>query len=148
MKWKVVFFGMVVFSIGLNCSQSKELTGESQERVRNVKPGDISSYHEAVKMEIAWMPYQEHKLVKSKKNEWKVEKDDAGKQSAMPVILVSYPKSRDTFFFDMNIANESLGRLLKHTLMTQEPITRPFTDYLETAKCSKCHPAHINKGFE
>lgn len=148
MKWISTILGIVTLLALVQCASSKQADTSVHDRVRQLKPDDIASYHEPVKMEIAWVPYTEHRLVMTKKNEWKVVRDEeSDKHSAMPVILVTYPSTKDTIWFDMNMENETMGRLLKHTLMTQEPITRPFTEYFEVASCTKCHPAEIDKGF-
>ena len=149
MKWKVLLFILVIFFIAVQCAQQKELTQESMDRIRQLRPADITKYHEPVRMEVGWVPYQEYKLEVTKKGEWKVVRNDAtDKKSAMPMILLSYPNGTDSLWLDMNIDNALLGRLLKHTLMTQAPITRPFTEYFEVAKCSKCHPKEIKLDFE
>jgi hypothetical protein len=149
MKWKTLFFSVLIIFVVLNCSQYRELSQEESNRVRQIKPKEISSYHEPLKLEIAWLPYEEHRLVRTKKNEWKmVKNEDVRVKSNMPMILLTYPNSTDTIWFDMNVDNAMLGKLMKHSLMTQVPISRPFTEYVEVAKCGTCHPSHIDKGFE
>ena len=149
MNWKMITFGLLMVFIVMNCGQYRKISQTDTNRVRQIKPNEISSYHDAVKLEVAWLPYQEHQLVRTKRNEWKmVKNEEIGVTSNMPMILVSYPNSQDTVWFDMNMDNEMLGRLLKHSLMTQVPISRPFTEFVEVAKCGKCHPDHIEKGFE
>ena len=149
MKWKVLFFILAIFFIAVQCAQQKQLSRESEDRIRQLRPGDITRYHEPVRLEVGWIPYQEHKLVVTKKGEWRVVRDvDNDTTSTMPMILLSYPNGTDSLWIDMNIDNALLGRLLKHTLMTQVPITRPFSEYFEVAKCSKCHPQHIKLDFE
>jgi hypothetical protein len=56
--------------------------------------------------------------------------------------------SKDTIWIDMNTDTELLGRLVKHSLMTQEPIQRPYTNFFEVASCEKCHPAHVKVEFD
>jgi hypothetical protein len=149
MNWKTLLFSILIIFVVMNCSQFKELEKEDFNRVRQVKSKELIGLHDPIKVEIAWLPYQEHQLVRTKRNEWKVVKNEvAGITSNMPMILVTYPNTSDTMWFDMNVDNEMLGRLMKHSLMTQVPISRPFTEYIEVAKCGKCHPAHIEKGFE
>jgi len=149
MKWKFLCFVLLLVMLVVQCTQQKELSSSSQDRIRQLRPADVTSYHEPLRMEVGWVPYQEHKLVMTKKGEWKVVSNDAeDRSSTMPVILLSYPNGMDSLWLDMNIDNALLGRLLKHTLMTQVPITRPFTAYVEAAKCSKCHPKDIPIDFE
>lgn len=99
-------------------------------------------------LNIGWVPYRDQKLVKTGKNEWKIVKTEDGKQGAVPFILVNYAGSNDTLFLDMNMDNAMLGKLIKHSLMTQEPIKRPFTEFFETASCQRCHPAEVKVDFE
>ena len=68
---------------------------------------------------------------------------DTGRTSSIPVIMITYPASKDSIWIDINIKNELLAKLVKHSLMTQVPINVPFGDYLADAKCSKCHPSNV-----
>ena len=116
---------------------------------RIMHPSEIASFHPEIKITIGWVPYQDQKLVRTGKNEWKMVKrqsDDA--EGSAPVILVSYPRTRDSILLDMDITNELLGKLIKHSAMTQEPIKRPFSTFFEEAQCKKCHPAHIKLDFD
>lgn len=149
MKWKLLFFISVIVFVVMNCSQYKKIVKEEYNRVRTTHPMAVKGYHDPVKLEIGWVPYEEHKLVKTKRNEWKMVKDeDILIKSNMPMILVTFPNSTDSLWLDMNIDNEMLGKLVKHAMMTQVPVTRPFSEYLEIAKCGKCHPSHIDTGIE
>ncbi len=135
---------MLIFSV-VTCKTQKEAVSEST--VRQLKPKDVRSYHEPIEMTIAWYPYENKKLKMTSKNEWKIVEDENGKSGNVPVILIRYPSSGDSIWLDMNIKSEDLGMLLKHSLMTQEPIKRPFTNYLEIATCTKCHPSDIEVDF-
>ncbi|MDX1407058.1 MAG: hypothetical protein R3330_02965 [Saprospiraceae bacterium] len=147
MKWKIAG-GLLLFLLAVQCAQYRELPTAPQDRIRQIRPADIRAYHDPVKMEIAWVPYQEHRLTRTSKGEWRVVKDEeTDRESAMPMILVSYPGTTDSIWLDMNMDNEMLGRLLKHTLMTQVPLSRPFTRYVEIATCGSCHPRHIDIDF-
>ncbi len=149
MQWRIIFILIIFSVVATQCAQQKGLTGNSEDRIRQLRPDDITSYHAPTRLEIGWVPYQEAKLVMTKKGEWKVVKnDETDKQSVMPMILLTYPEGTDSLWLDMDIDNALLGRLLKHTLMTQLPISRPFTEYFEIAKCSKCHPKDIHLDFE
>ena len=145
MKWKAPLAFGILLAFTLQCATNKNITEGASDRVRQADTRHITSYHNPVKLEIGWIPYTEHRLVHTKKNEWKVVKDaSVDTTSVMPMILLSYPFSEDSLWFDMNMENETLGRLLKHTLMTQQPISRPFGEYMEVSKCSNCHPASID----
>ena len=85
MKWKVAFFALLTAILAVQCSTTKEAS-QSSDRIRQLKPGDISSYHQAVKLEVAWIPYTEHTVKQTSKSEWKVVESDDDKQSAMPLI--------------------------------------------------------------
>lgn len=112
-------------------------------KARRVSPKEVTSYHSPANMKIGWIPYKDLELKKTSKDNWVVVKNDSTKEGAIPVILLTYPESGDSIWLDMNTDNELLGRLMKHTLMTQIPITEPFGDYLVSAACSKCHPSEI-----
>ncbi len=147
MKIKFVSFCLFLAFMLLTCTQTKELVPT---QVRNLNPSNVSSYHQPINMTIAWVPYsQESKLVKTKKGEWKIVKDaESNKSGNVPVILLTYPNSNDTIWIDMNTDTELLGKLVKHTLMTQEPIKRPFVEYFEEASCQKCHPSDVKVNFD
>ena len=107
-------------------------------------PSEIAAFHKEVSVNIGWIPYADQKLVQTGKNEWKiVQSDDGGNIGSIPVIVVTYPDSKDTLLLDMDIENELLGRLIKHSVMVQQKIHRPFTTFFEETKCERCHPQHI-----
>ena len=148
MTWRFAFFFLLIAFIVFNCGETKELAATTMNG-RTMQPSEISSFHPEISITIGWVPYQDQKLVRTGKNEWKMAKRQSGdKEGAAPVILVSYPRTRDSILLDMDIANELLGKLIKHSAMTQEPIKRPFTTFFEEAQCKKCHPAHINLDFD
>ena len=145
MNWRFAFFFVLIAFIVMNCSKTQKLAAD---RSRMMQPADISSFHPEISIRLGWMPYQDQKLVQTGRNEWKIVKHESGdKAGAVPVIIVSYPESKDTILLDMNIENELLGKLIKHSSITQEPIKRPFTTFFEEAKCQKCHPEHIEVDF-
>ena len=112
----------------------------AETKVRNIKPEDVRSFHEPLEITVAWYPYEDLSYKQTSDNEWKVVKNENGNKGAVPVILIRYPETGDSIWLDMNIKSEDLGMLLKHSLMTQEPIKRPFSEFLEVATCTKCHP--------
>ena len=117
-------------------------------RARQLKPSEVRGYHNPIEMKIAWFPYKELELKKTKENNWVMIESDTGRTSALPVIMITYPDSNDSIWIDMNIKNALLGKLIKHTMMTQVPITEPYSEYFANAKCSKCHPSNVKVNFD
>ncbi len=76
--------------------------------------------------------------------EWNVLPIDSGSTDGqMPVLVLTYPDSGQSIILDLHMDDALLGNLLKHSLMTEVPIRRPFSDYLQEANCAKCHPADV-----
>jgi hypothetical protein len=140
-------FMAVIAVIIFTCTQTGEL---QPSRVMQVQPSEVSAFHQPVSVQVGWFPYREHRLVRTGRDEWQVVKNEDGsaKTGAVPQILIRYPRSSDSLWVDMNIDNALLGKLIKHTIMTEAPITRPFSEYMEVASCSKCHPSDIEIDFE
>jgi hypothetical protein len=137
----LIFIGIFI----ITCTTSKVAVESSG---RQIRPSDVKGYHSPVSMRIAWFPYNDLTIKKRSDNDWVVVKNDStAKKGAMPVILVDYLNGTDSVWINMNTDNETLGKLIKHTLMTEEPIKKPFASYFEISKCGKCHPAEIDKGF-
>lgn len=129
----------------LACSGSRELVPT---RARQVKTTQVIGYHAPVELTIAWYPYQELEFKQKKDRNWVIFSDTAQYRGGMiPMILVTYPESKDSIWMDMHVDTRLLGNLIKHTLMTQEPIQRPFGQYLDRASCTKCHPKDIQVDF-
>lgn len=143
------FFGLVFILLGIvftvTCTSTKHL---EPSRARQLKPSEVRGYHTPLEMKIAWFPYKDLELKKSKANNWVMVSSDSARESAIPVIMITYPVSNDSIWIDMNIKNELLGKLVKHSLMTQVPITEPYGTYLETASCTTCHPSNIKVNFD
>ena len=144
MKMRFILALAVVTMLFVTCKQYKDISAGS---MRQVKPREVAFYHPPIQVNIGGVPYQDQKLVQTGKHEWKVEKNDDGKQGAVPVILINYPDTQDSIWIDMNMDNAMLGKLIKHSLMTQEPIKRPFATYFEEASCQRCHPADVKVDF-
>ena len=143
MKWKIAFFALLFLIIIGNCNRnvSREITVEN---LREFAPGDISSFHPELRVSVGWAPYEEKEMVPAGRNKWLVlNGHDAGRTGLMPFLMVTYPKTKDSIYLDMEISNELLGKLIKHSAMTQVPIARPFTSFFDNARCEKCHPPHI-----
>ena len=101
-----------------------------------------------MEMKVAWIPYKNLTLKKTKKHNWVVVEDDAGKESALPMIMITYPNTSDTVWVQMSTKNDLLGKLVKHSLMTQVPIKRPYEAYFENTKCTSCHPSDVKVSFD
>ena len=145
MKWKSGFFFILIAFVVLNCSKTKELTVD---RSRALMSSKIFAFHDELTVNVGWIPYADQRLIQTGKNEWKiVEHTNDDKIGAIPVIVITYPGSNDTLLLDMDIENELLGKLIKHSVMVQEKISRPFTTFFEEAKCQRCHPEHIEVDF-
>lgn len=114
---------------------------------RQLDPQEIKTYHNPVLMQIAWMPYSNLELKQTKADNWVIVESDSAKQGVIPVMRLIYPATEDTVWVQMNTKNDLLGKLIKHTLMTQEPISEPYSAYFEKAKCESCHPAAVKVDF-
>ena len=147
MNWRFAFFFLLIAFIVVNCSKATKRL--APDRTRTMQPNDITSFHPEITIKLGWVPYKDQQLVQTGKNEWKVvqhaEGDKAGK---VPVLFVEYPDSEEPILLDMNIENQLLGKLIKHSAITQEPIKRPFVEFFEDAKCQKCHPADVKVNFD
>jgi hypothetical protein len=146
MKYLSILSLLLIAIITLKCSPTTELVSTPQGR--QVDPVNIAAYHAPINMQIAWMPYENLQLKQTKDNNWVVVESDSAKTGVIPVIQLVYPNSGDTVWVQMNTKNDLLGRLIKHSLMTQEPIFEPYSDYFEKAKCSNCHPADVKVDFD
>ncbi len=145
---KSSFIILIVLVSGIffqTCKPQKSLVPSL---VRTVKPDEVVRYHKPLNVRIAWYPYENQGLIKTGDDSYKIVKDDSAKTGAIPAILITYPDTQDSIWLDMGTRNETLGKLLKHSIMTQEPITRPFDKYLETASCTKCHPKNVEVDFD
>lgn len=115
--------------------------------MRQLKTSSATRYHRPLNMQIVWYPYENKVLKQTAKNTWKVVPSDTTRKGAIPAILITYPDSGDSIWFEMDTKNATLGKLLKHSLMTQEPISRPLGEFLEVASCTKCHPPSVPVNF-
>lgn len=113
-------------------------------RARKLKESEPLGFHKAIELTIGWYPYEEGKAIKLDSEHSAVSFDDSSRTGGIvPVIYVSYPDSGQSLTLEMGIDNALLGKLLKHSLMTEIPIRRPFTDFLKEADCAQCHPPEI-----
>ena len=146
MKYLSILSLLFIAIVTLKCSPTQQTA--SIPKARQVDPTNIAAYHAQINMQIAWMPYENLVLKQTKDNNWVVVESDSAKAGVIPVIQLVYPASNDTVWVQMNLKNDLFGRLMKHSLMTQEPIFEPYSDYFEKAKCSNCHPADVKVDFD
>ncbi|MBT8377931.1 MAG: hypothetical protein KJN64_01735 [Ignavibacteria bacterium] len=126
----------------LYCSAPKDALDDTP-RVRSFSKWKADYFHHPIEVKIGWYPYEEEELVKTGKHQYSIQKSDTSETGSMPVIVLTYPDSTQSVYFGMDIDNELLGRLIKQSLMTQQPITEPLIAFLEDADCSTCHPEDI-----
>lgn len=136
---KLLIFTIILLML-LGCMKSSKY----QSRVRNIKPQTAQAYHKPIKLQIGWYPYEESKLQRTGQNEYRIVSEDSlNKKGAMPVIIMSYGDSSRALWIDMDTDEALLGKLLKHSLMTEIPVKWPYQQYFEKADCAKCHPSSI-----
>ena len=143
----IISLALIAFTAltALTCKQMQEV---QPTRIRQVRPADASGWHQPLTLQVGWFPYKEYSFEQTGKNDWRVVKDEeADKEGVIPEILVLHPGTSDSVWLSMNIDNALLGKLVKHTLMTEEPIFEPFDEYFEVAACAKCHPADVKIGW-
>ena len=147
--WKMKRTYLLILAVGIFLTVTMCKTEELMPtKARHLKPAEATGFHPPITLTIAWYPYENEVLKRTSEDEWKVIEVDTGRTGAIPVILIEYSNGQDSLWLDMNTESELLGKLLKHSLMTQEPIKRPFSEYLETASCTKCHPADVEVDFD
>ncbi len=147
MAWRFAFFFLLIAFIAVNCNRGTQ-NAILPDTIRMLDPGEISSFHPEISVSLGWVPYQEKEMVPSGKNEWLVlDAHSNEREGKVPVILISYPGSTDSIYLDMDIDNALLGRLIKHSAITQQHIQRPFTTFFEESKCQKCHPPEVKVNF-
>ena len=108
--------------------------------VRNIEINEPTTFHNKVEIQVGWFPYQSKEVKKLDDNVWEIAKDDKDfSDGDMPVLIFSYPDSNRAIMLEMDTDNEFLGKLLKKTLMTRQPIKTPLQDYLKEADCFHQH---------
>lgn len=133
----------VIAAVATGCSSTAQRT-ETEPQVRSVEPGEVSAYHEKLELKVGWLPYENAEVISVDGNRWAVSIDDSSKKSgAIPVILIRQGDDGEPVQLGMDIDNALLGKLLKHSLMTEIPIKRPFEQFLKEADCAMCHPSSI-----
>lgn len=145
MKYFTILSILTLSIFAMMCAAPKEVPPPT---AKQLSPHQIKGYHAPMEMKVAWIPYKNLTLKKTKKHNWVVVEDDAGKESALPMIMITYPNSGDTVWVQMSTKNDLLGKLVKHSLMTQVPIKRPYEAYFEDTKCTSCHPSDVKVSFD
>jgi len=145
MNYKLVLAILALGVLALNCKAPKEVPAP---KLRTLSPAEVTSYHMPVNMQVAWVPYENLEVKMDKNNNWVIVESKDPKKSVIPVMLITYPATGDSVWVQMDTRSDLLGQLIKHTLMTQKPITEPFDAYLADAACSSCHPADVKVNFE
>lgn len=138
MKTASTFIFGIALLVGCSSSQQQE-----SDRIRRVS-GTADHYHNEIRLRVGWFPYEEGNVEQQGDSVWSVGFSDTSTVGGMmPVIVIGYPDSERTLTLGMDVDNALLGKLLKHSLMTQVPIERPFTDFFKKADCSMCHPPDV-----
>ena len=132
---------VVVLGIGIGCSPRTAPVPQAAtglNRARMVEPV-ASHFHRPVSLQIGWRNYRESEVVRDDDGNMVMLPVDS-LESQVPAIMVGDPLAEDAVWIGMDIDDALLGRLIKHTLMTQQPIQRPLETYVQTATCAPCHP--------
>ena len=147
MTWRFAFLLLLIAFIITNCSQKTKIV--PSDTARTWRPQDVSSYHPPVSVKLGWVPYEDQKLVQTGDNEWKIVKNEnPDPDKKIPILFVESAANQESIMIEMNIENELLGKLIKHSAITQQPIKRPFTQFFEEAKCQGCHPKDVKVDFD
>ena len=145
MQMKNVLLLASIITFAITCKSALDL---STPKARQVKMSDVQGYHAPINLKVAWLPYRDMALKQTGENDWVIINDSTSKIGAIPMILVTYPESGDSVWIDMNTRSEELGKLIKHSLMTQQTIQEPYHNYLKVTKCGTCHPKDVVVDFE
>ncbi len=141
MKFIITFLMGMLIIVG--CGSNVQLE-KKEARMRKIDKWEGQNFHREIAMKVAWIPYNEGTMTETKDNQWSLSFPDSNAAEGMlPVMILSYPDSNHFVMIDLHMDNALLGNLIKHTLMTEAPIERPFMEYLKTSDCSKCHPPDI-----
>lgn len=147
MKMLLITLGLLLL---VACASKSQLKNDSSLKVRKYDKSKTVRYHQPLELKIGWFPYREEAVERKEENVWTVVQEVDGQDpahpysdGAMPMIIVGYPDSARGITLEMNIDDALLGRLLKHSLMTEIPIEMPLKAYMEKADCATCHPAEV-----
>ncbi|NNE48404.1 MAG: hypothetical protein HKN37_17265 [Rhodothermales bacterium] len=113
-------------------------------RYREFRMGEAERYHKPINLQIGWFPYEESRMERMENGDLVVMKDSLMTTGAMPAIVVSYTDTTHLVWLDVDTDDALLGQLIKYSLMTEAPISEPFSEYLQAVDCSDCHPKGLN----
>ena len=111
-------------------------------RVRHMKMDGAADFHQPIRLTVGWMPYEEDRLVSKDGSTYEVAQGEHLKSGKIPALILSYEDGTKATL-DMTIDDELLGKLIKSSLMSEKPIRRPYSEFMQTADCSTCHPSDI-----
>ena len=147
MKMLLVTLALLLFAA---CASKSQLRNDASLKVRKYDKSKTVRYHQPLELKIGWFPYHDETVERKEENVWTVVKEADAQEpmhqytdGAMPMIIINYPDSTQNITLEMNIDDALLGRLLKHSLMTEIPIEMPLKQYMEKADCATCHPADV-----
>lgn len=138
-------FLIIALLLLAGCTASKKVAVKDAARVIDTEAP--VKFHKPVNMKIAWYPYTTDSLVRHSDTIYLKEAEKAKQTGNVPLIVVTQEGSDEAVTIPMNIDNELLGRLIKHSVMTQMPIKRPFKEFIEQSNCASCHPKDIKINY-
>ena len=138
---RIIYILIILIFIVFGCANKSKIS-DDYPKVRKFSEWKSIKYHKDIQMRIGWYPYQQQDIHKTKNSTWTINKDSTISAGASPVIILKYPDSTETLWLNMDIDNALLGKLIKHSLMTEIPVKKPFGDFLVEADCAKCHPTN------
>ena len=136
-----VTIGTILFTAVMLIGCGRELM-DTTPRVRHIKTDGVEDFHKPIRLTVGWMSYEEESVVSDNGSTYHVEPADALKTGRIPALQITY-EDGTTSTLDMNISNELLGQLIKSSLMSEQPIRRPYSEFMQTADCSNCHPSEV-----
>jgi hypothetical protein len=139
----VALMAIFLSALSIGCSSGAKNT-MANKVVKTVDTQHAEAVNQAVQLQVGWYPYSESELVQIGPNQYAVRKiaSQSGKKQH-PGIAVYYPSTGKTIWIDMDIDDATLGRLLKHSLMGDREIERPFRDFMQSSDCASCHPGAV-----
>ncbi|NNE69359.1 MAG: hypothetical protein HKN29_03225 [Rhodothermales bacterium] len=137
--FKPVLFGILVVLAGFGCQAQRDVATRvvPPERAR-MMDADAASFHRGITLQVGWRNYRESETVRNEDGSLSIETSDS--TGVAPSIMIVDPLTEEPLWLSMGMDDALFGRLIKHSLMTQVPIYRPFETYMEEASCSRCHP--------
>ncbi|MCA9741939.1 MAG: hypothetical protein H6695_10940 [Deferribacteres bacterium] len=135
---KVLLLGLMIVA---GCASAPKTKVAPQ--VRQVAPDAVSSFHKKLQIQVGWLPYKNAEVINVDGSRWAVSSGDSTGAGEIPVMIVRQGEDGEPVQLGMDIDDALLGKLLKHSLMTEVPIKRPFDEFLKEADCATCHPSSV-----